>query len=111
MATLKQYRLARTIAKNPKITASQALQISGYSKNTNLSDIKKSTAFQQLLDRYLPDDLILGSLEEDIKLKPQNRVKELELASKIKRYIGTSPFEESGKDIIGLVGIVVKKPE
>lgn len=111
MASLRQVRVAKKLASNSRMSMSQAMLEAGYSKNTAVkpSQLLKSNSFKSLLDKYLPDDLILGSLEEDIKLKPQNRVKELELAMKAKKIIGSNPFEETGKDIIGLVGIVVKK--
>jgi len=39
---------------------------------------------REKIEQYLPDDLIFGSLQEDIENKPRNRCSELQLASKIK---------------------------
>ena len=36
------------------------------------------------VEKYLPNDLIFGSLQEDIENKPRNRCSELQLAAKIK---------------------------
>ena len=59
------------------------------------------------IDEYLPDDLILGALSEDIQNKPMNRQQELNLASKIKGLLSdkidlntsmTITFDDSFKD-------------
>ena len=47
-------------------------------ENLNKPKIRKS------INDYLPDDLIYGSLEDDIRGKPKFRVQELSLAAKIK---------------------------
>lgn len=41
-------------------------------------------SIKQKIDKYLPDELVLGALQEDIKHKPRYRATELQLASKIK---------------------------
>jgi hypothetical protein len=66
----------------------EALLLAGYSKHTAIkpSQVLESKGFQQLLAETLPDNLILDSLREDIEAKPQHRVRELELASKIKGW-------------------------
>lgn len=58
----------------------------GYSPNTALTPAKvlKSKGFVELADEYLPDDMLLEALQEDIKLKKGNRHKELDLAFKVK---------------------------
>ena len=66
----------------------EALLLAGYSPHTakKPSQLIESKGFQQLLAETLPDNLILDSLRDDILLKPQHRVRELELASKIKGW-------------------------
>ena len=41
-------------------------------------------SIREKIEKYLPDDLIFKSLQDDIKQKPRNRCSELQLASKIK---------------------------
>ena len=43
-----------------------------------------NVSIKEKIEKYLPDELIFGALEEDIKNKPRNRCAELQLASKIK---------------------------
>jgi len=58
----------------------------GYSPATAKTPDKltDSKGYQELLNEYLPDDFILGALKDDIEKKPQNRVAELNLATKVK---------------------------
>jgi len=74
------------ILENPGIGVSRAMIDVGYSENTanNPSDLTDSKGYKELLDEYLPDDFILGALKDDIEKKPQNRVAELNLATKVK---------------------------
>ena len=46
-------------------------------------NLQKPT-IKEKIEKYLPDELIFGALEEDIENKPRNRCAELQLASKIK---------------------------
>jgi len=46
--------------------------------------IESKKSYEMLLQEYLPDSLILGALEDDIKGKPRYRQSELALAAKIK---------------------------
>lgn len=71
----------------PGITTTQAMREAGYKESTvdAPSNITKSVGFRELLEEYgLTDGLIVKSLVEDIKKKPQKRKAELELAAKIK---------------------------
>lgn len=65
----------------------KAMIRAGYSPNTAKAPTKltKSKGFKEICEQCgLTDDLILNSLVEDIKKKPQNRKPELELGAKIK---------------------------
>lgn len=58
----------------------------GYSENTakNPHQLTNSAGFKELLDAYLPDDMLLRALSDDIEAKVANRKQELELAFKLK---------------------------
>jgi hypothetical protein len=63
--------------------ATQAMREAGYSEATinNPSNLTQSKGFKEIMsDLGLNDALIVSSLVEDIKNKPQNRTKELSLA-------------------------------
>ncbi len=64
----------------------KALRDAGYSEAIarNPQKITTGPAWQELVEAYLPDDMILGALAEDIEVKKQNRTAELTLASKLK---------------------------
>ena len=85
MPTVKQKRAVEAIAENGG-NVSKAMREVGYTDITAATPKKltESKGYKELLDKYLPDDLILGSLESDIKNKPKNRLGELALAAKIK---------------------------
>lgn len=73
--------------KHPKETKETSALESGYSKTTAKSvkqGIEQRKTYEQLLAKYLPDDMILKALESDIIEKPRNRIAELNLATKIK---------------------------
>lgn len=54
------------------------------------------------IEEYLPDDLIFGSLEEDIKNKPSYRRGELELAAKLRGLLSDKiDITSKGKTIEG----------
>lgn len=50
--------------------------------------IIQSKSFQDLLEEYLPDDMLMNALAEDIKSKKGNRKGEIELAFKVKGKLG-----------------------
>jgi len=92
MATLKQKMLVKKVLENKgnkRVSVSQAMKEVGYSDSLskNPQIVTKSKGFQELLEKYLPDDLILGAIEEDINEGSKgNRSAILSLASKIKGY-------------------------
>jgi len=86
MATEKQVKAVEAMVENGGIV-SRAMEEAGYSPNTAKTPQKltESKGFQEICEEYgLTDSLIIESLVDDIKLKPQNRKPELELGAKIK---------------------------
>jgi len=86
MPTEKQKRAVEKMVENGGVV-SRAMEDAGYSPNTARTPQKltNSDGFKELCEQCgLTDNLILNSLVEDIKLKPQNRKPELELGAKIK---------------------------
>jgi 2-hydroxychromene-2-carboxylate isomerase len=100
---LKQRKqaFARTYATKPRLSqrivaekmlanggkASKAIREAGYSEAMarNPQKITKSKGFRQIANEIgLTDDYVLDCLKEDIQMKPQNRLGELTLVSKIK---------------------------
>ncbi|NCC19396.1 MAG: hypothetical protein EOM29_10705, partial [Bacteroidia bacterium] len=86
MATEKQIKAISNMVENGGI-ASRAMVDAGYSEATAKTPQKltESKGFKELCEEYgLTDGLIIESLVEDIRLKPQNRKPELELGAKIR---------------------------
>jgi len=86
MATLKQKNAVNEIVENHG-NISKAMRTVGYEENTckNPKNLTNSKGFKELCEEAgLTDNFIVECLTEDIKKKPQNRVQELNLATKIK---------------------------
>jgi hypothetical protein len=85
MATEKQQRALENLVENGG-NVSRAMRDAGYSENTAKTPSKLTTSkgYQDLLDAYLPDDMLLRALSDDIEKKEGNRKAELELAFKLK---------------------------
>jgi hypothetical protein len=85
MATGKQKKALDRIVENHG-NVSKSMREAGYTEATakNPSNLTKSKGFQELADQYLPDDMLLRALSDDIDEKVKNRKAELELAFKIK---------------------------
>jgi hypothetical protein len=83
--TIKQKRAAEIAVENGG-NISRAMREAGYSPATakNPDKLTKSLAWQDLLEHYLPDDMLLDALSEDIQVKKGNRTPELTLAAKMK---------------------------
>lgn len=64
----------------------QAMRDAGYSESTvnNPSNLTRAQTWQELMDIYLPDDMLLRALSDDIENKVGNRTAELTLATKMK---------------------------
>lgn len=85
MTTFKQkLALEKTVENGGNVT--KAMREAGYSEATanNPSNLTKSEGYQLLLKEYgLDEEFVTKALVEDIKAKPQNRARELLLASEI----------------------------
>ena len=82
MTTFKQKRAINKIVENGG-NVTKAMREAGYSENTvnNPSNLTRSNGYKEMLSESgLSDTLVISSLVEDIRLKPQNRTKELSLA-------------------------------
>lgn len=90
--TLKQKKAIKIISESlgqgqVKISMGEVMKKAGYSEivSKNPINLTESKGFKALCDSCgLTDNLILQSLSDDIKLKPQDRSKELALGAKIK---------------------------
>ena len=85
MATEKQKQAVENLVGNGG-NVTKAMRDAKYSENT-LNTPKKLTdskGYEELMEEYLPDDMLLKALESDIKGKKLNRKAELELAFKLK---------------------------
>lgn len=86
--------------------ASRAMREAGYSAETAKSPSKltESKGFAELMEAYLPDDMLLRALSDDIEGKAKNRKAELELAFKLKgKMVEKSDVTTNGKDITPVV--------
>ena len=85
MATIKQkLALGKIVENGGNVT--KAMRDVGYSEASinNPATLTRSEGFKALLKSSgLDDDLVVSSLVDDIRNKPQNRAKELKLASEI----------------------------
>lgn len=100
--TFKQKKLAQLVVNNMNSNApvnkTELLGIVGYSESDKTpSRVLESKGYLQALrDLGLTEELVTTSLVEDIEKKPQNRVKELALASDILQM--RKPVELDKKD-------------
>lgn len=88
MATERQKAAITNIVENGG-NVSKAMRDAGYSHETAKTPKKLTESiaykdFQALAETYLPDDLLLGSLADDIEKKVGNRTPELTLALKVR---------------------------
>lgn len=65
---------------------SKAMRDAGYSPAvaSNPHKLKESPTWRELMEAYLPDDMLLRALSDDIESKKGNRTAELTLATKLK---------------------------
>lgn len=106
MATARQKRAAEILVENGGKSVSKAMREAGYSPQTAKTPQKltESVGWQELIDQYLPDGMILEALHDDIKSKKRNRKAELELALKIKgRMVERQDLTTDGHGIQFLV--------
>ncbi len=83
--TIKQ-KLAMELVVENGGNVSKAMRDAGYSPATakNPDKLTSSQSWQDLMDAYLPDDMLLRALSDDIEKKEGNRTAELTLAVKMK---------------------------
>lgn len=100
MATEKQKRALDKMLENGG-NISKAMREVGYSENTAKTPQKltDSKGWKELTEAYLPDDMLLRSLSEDIEEKKGNRKAELELAFKVRGKL-TEKHEVEIKDYV-----------
>ena len=106
MSTIKQKLAIQKIVENGG-NVTRAMREAGYSEASvnNPSSLTKSEGFKALLKASgLDEGLVVSALVEDINNKPQNRAKELKLASEIlgmqRRGLVSIEFEDQAKPII-----------
>lgn len=77
----------------------KAFRDAGYSETIaeTPSKITKGSTWQELMDIYLPDDMLLRALSDDIEKKEGNRTAELQLAVKMKGRL-SEKVEHSNPD-------------
>jgi len=85
MATLRQKKAIDNVVENGG-NVTKAMRDAGYAETTvnNPDNLTKSDAWLELMEDYLPDDMLLGALSDDIEKKEGNRKAELELAFKLR---------------------------
>lgn len=111
MATLKQQHALQNIMENRGNIGKSMIQ-AGYSENSakNPKNLTQSKGFKELTQYYLPDDMLLRALSEDIQNKPGNRKAELALAFKIRGWDKIQPEDVSSELTPILVEIIDSKP-
>jgi hypothetical protein len=141
MATQKQKLAAKKILENPGKPISTTMKEVGYSDNTakNPSDLTDSKGWNELMDKYLPDDKVLATHEagleatktsnaailltkdgQTIKAEEQGlievpdhatRLKAVELAYKVKKKIGNESVAAELKDGDKTVRFIITRGE
>ena len=98
MATVRQKKAVEAmVGTGGNVT--KAMLEAGYSPNTANTPQKltESDGYRELMDAYLPDDMLLRALADDIEKKVGNRKAELELGFKIKGKL-SDKVEHSNPD-------------
>ena len=101
MATERQKQAVSNLVEN-RGNVSQAMKDAGYTDASakNPSNLTKSAGFAELMEAYLPDDMLLGALADDIEKKEGNRKAEMELAFKLKgKMIEKKDITSNGQPI------------
>lgn len=100
MPTIKQKRVVAKILQNGGKSIGAAMREVGYSHamSVNPQLLTRSEGFKQACDDLgLTDDFLVKALVSDIKAKPKRRIRELELAFRVKgRYEGGEPETSPG---------------
>jgi hypothetical protein len=109
MATERQKLAVDKIIEN-RGNVSRAMLEVGYSPATarNPKNLTDSDGFKELMETYLPDDMLLRALSDDIEKKEGNRKAELELAFKIKgRMTEKHDHTSNGQSIVFALSEVI----
>lgn len=103
MATARQRKAVDKLVENGGKSVSGAMRAAGYEPKTakNPKKLTESDGYKEILEEYgLTESLIVTSLVEDIKMKPQNRTPELQLGAKLKgMLVEKTDMTTNGKDI------------
>lgn len=102
--TVKQKTAMALVLENGG-NVSKAMRDAGYSPATAKTPQKltESATWQELMEAYLPDDMLLRALSDDIEAKPGSRTQELTLATKLKgRLTEKTDVTTGGEKITGI---------
>ena len=110
MATQKQKRAIDNAVENGG-NVSKAMRDAGYSPNTakNPSKLTNTNAWAELMDAYLPDDMLLRALSDDIEKKEGNRKAELELGFKLKGKMVEKSEAKVNLEVLPITGMKIIK--
>jgi len=111
MATEKQKAAIDNLVEN-RGNVSKAMRDAGYSDASakNPKNLTDSKAYEELMETYLPDDMLLRALSDDIENKESNRKAELELAFKLKgKMTEKKDITSNGNTIVVMPSEVVNR--
>ena len=99
--TIRQKRTAQLAVENGG-NITQAMRDAGYAEATvnNPSNVTATASWKELMEAYLPDDMLLRALADDIEKKVGNRTAELTLAVKMKGRLIEKIDQTSGGEKI-----------
>ena len=116
MATRKQKKAVTKMVENGG-NVSKAMKEAGYSKATakNPKKLTDSQGFKKIADELdklgLTKSLLTRALVSDIKAKPKNRAKELDLGFRVKGMITNKTDFTSDQKPIPIMGIIHVQPD
>lgn len=113
MATERQKNAVEKIVENGG-NVSKAMRDAGYSPETakTPSKLTNSAGYEELMEAYLPDDMLLRALSDDIESKEKNRKPELELAFKLKgKMVERKDITSDGDKIVLMPMEVINRME
>lgn len=108
MPTQKQKTLAREILQNPTQTMGKAMEKAGYDPTTRPIEVTESKGWQELMEKYLPDDDLLEVHSQGLKATKihtshtepdrevadhQTRAKYLELGYRVKGRLQSNTIQ------------------
>jgi len=110
MATDRQKEAIDNVVKNGG-NVSKGMREAGYSVNTAKTPKKltDSKAWAELMDAYLPDDMLLRALSDDIEKKEGNRKAELELGFKLKGKMVEKSEAKVNLEVLPITGMKIIK--